>query len=477
MSKDYTYEGSTGPDPNSYGILGSGSGCGSEVQVKRALTTAQFTDKLRGMLLMGAYGDALGAPHEKSTLAFQGPPSIPQVLRGNAGVQGSTATSWQLQPFSTYHPLSPHPFGMWIEHPSNQTAAFNTMVGLPTDDTAFRIALLHDWLSELSRMPTIPEPTEAEFRKYLQRQVAVAVPPGNTWRKFRKQQIEDWLVIFKDLDSLSSDNKTITVKDGNRGNTFFRPGFPVIFGPFMYLELAAIYACCSEKKVFETFRNFTGLDRGTGKIVSGLMAVMISQAVLVSPANKKRFDKWFEETAKRVFELNLGPKADREVVENAFGDALTFGSTRRVLGDDEDAFLAQLRAGVFNTAPPPLAPPEGVNLRNFHPVLFLRMMAAVVGYSRGDVRQALRLLAVSPGDTDTMTTLLGSIIGAYCGNTALGGMGGAQFSLDLAFMQFNILLVSGIDLFRFPAGLIKIADRLPELEGLKDCCQKRSDQQ
>ena len=124
MSKDYTYEGSTGPDPNSYGILGSG--CGSEVQVKRALTTAQFTDKLRGMLLMGAYGDALGAPHEKGSPAFQGPPPIPQVLRGEDGVQGSTVTSGQLQPFSAYHPLSPHPFGMWIEHPSNQTAAFNT---------------------------------------------------------------------------------------------------------------------------------------------------------------------------------------------------------------------------------------------------------------------------------------------------------------------------------------------------------------
>ena len=101
------------------------------------------------------------------------------------------------------------------------------------------------------------------------------------------------------------------------------------------------------------------------------------------------------------------------------------------------------------------------------------MMAAVVGYSKGDVRQALRLLAVSPGDTDTMTTLLGSIIGAYCGHKALQGIPDVRFILDLLSVRGNIKSVSGIDLFQFPAGLIKIADRLPELETLKDCCQKR----
>ena len=53
-------------------LKGSSNSSGSALN----LTTPQFRDKLRGMLLLGGYGDALGAPHETNG------------IKGNAGDPG-----------------------------------------------------------------------------------------------------------------------------------------------------------------------------------------------------------------------------------------------------------------------------------------------------------------------------------------------------------------------------------------------------
>ena len=96
--------------------------------------------------------------------------------------------------------------------------------------------------------------------------------------------------------------------------------------------------------------------------------------------------------------------------------------------------------------------------RRFDPLLFLRMITAAVKFSGNKVRQALQILAVAPGDTDTMTTLLGSIVGAYRGESALPEEFGFQ---DLNSIRSAIFLVSipcDIDIFNFPAPLMKIAE-------------------
>ena len=79
------------------------------------------------------------------------------------------------------------------------------------------------------------------------------------------------------------------------------------------------------------------------------------------------------------------------------------------------------------------------------------MITATVKFSGNNVRQALQILAVAPGDTDTMTTLLSSIVGAYRGESNVRTVFGNG---DLNAIDTSIRAVSApgpINIFSFPA--------------------------
>lgn len=399
------------------------------------LTTAQLKDKMMGMLLLGAYGDALGAPHEVS---------------GLSGNTGDPATAQRLRPFRDYNRAEASPWGIW-PNPANIN---RDKKGVPTDDTSFRVSLLHQWLCEEARGNSAP--TEARFLAWLrrQRQPAATAPQ---WQKSRHQQSLAWICMLEDCQRMRTNPDGFQERDCN---PFFRQNIPVVFGLFMYLELAAIYACCPRDQVFNRFKNFTCLDQSYGQYITALLATVLSQGLCESD-KQLGFDQWFAGAVDGVVNANLGDAAQRRVVKAAVTQARQFGRNNRNLNEKD--FIEKLKREIFDAALP--APADRRGLRSFDPLLFLKQMTAVAAYAGNDVRKALRLLAVGPGDADTVPSQLGSIIGACLGERRLRQLN-PGFSQDLTAAKDCIKRLYNIE-------LSDLADCLVTLAHKQGCCQRR----
>jgi len=144
---------------------------------------------------LGAYGDALGAPHELDS-------SSSGALRGCVGIPD---TVLKLPPVGDY---TASPWGVWVE-----TKQGDDLRGLPTDDTSYRVTLLHQWLSQLAR--TDDAPTEARFLSWLR---AEDKPNADAalWKTLRHRQISDWIVMFQDADRLRRDPPVYVFGTGRR---------------------------------------------------------------------------------------------------------------------------------------------------------------------------------------------------------------------------------------------------------------------
>jgi len=182
------------------------------------------------------------------------------------------------------------------------------------------------------------------------------------------------------------------------------------------------------------------------------MAAMIAEA-MSETLREKTFDEWFFETANDILESKLGDEQQRADVRFAFNAARLVGQDNRHLSEVD--FLDLLKTEVFQEELPPLSKAQRGDMRSYDPLLFLKMMSAVVGYAGSDVRKSLRLLAVAPGDCDTMASQLGSIIGAWSGEDELRTIN-QVFASDLDQVQNRIGEQYGIK-------LNDLADRLTEL--------------
>ena len=89
-------------------------------------TGPSLEDRLRGMLLLSAYGDALGADHESQREIHTAP--LPDRLPEQT--LAAEPDPWQY--WATTHQLD------------------SPVKGLTTDDTAFKLFLLHPWLEQVS---------------------------------------------------------------------------------------------------------------------------------------------------------------------------------------------------------------------------------------------------------------------------------------------------------------------------------------
>ena len=399
------------------------------------LTTPQFRDKLRGMLLLGGYGDALGAPHETSG------------IKGNAG---DPASATQLPQFRDYGTNTADPWDVW-QDPSKIDG---DTLGMPTDDTSYRVAILHQWLTQLAT--TNDPPTEASFVSWIKSEDRPAADAPE-WENSRHDQIRDWIEMFHDATLLAR-NPDNFVPSCN--NPFFRKDVPVVFGPFMHLELAPVYASCSKQDVFTKFSNFGLLDQSYGRFVTGMMAAMMADALCANTEDKK-FDEWFFQTAGDILDSNLGYPSHRAVVKDHFQAAKQIGIDSQELSEAD--FMERLKQ-VFDEELPLLpSQTERGDFRSFDPLLFLKMMAASVAYSDGDVQQALRVLAVAPGDSDTMASQLGSLIGAWSGEDGLRNLD-PDLAADLDQVEGAILDQYNIRLSDLAASLIELAHKHGRLQ-------------
>ena len=399
------------------------------------LTAAQLKDKIMGMLLLGAYGDALGAPHEQD---------------GLGGQTGDPATARRLRPFRDYDRDQPSAWGIW----PNPADIDPNKRGVPTDDTSFRVAVLHQWLCDEAKGDE--RPTEARFLQWLRaRQAPAADAPQ--WEKSRHQQIQAWICMLEDAMRMKQN------PDGFQPracNPFFRQNIPVVFGPFMYLELAAIYACCPRDEVFNRFESFSCLDQSYGQYITGVMTAMLSQA-MCKTEQPDSFDQWYRQFVEGLLGSALGDAGQRRTVRAAYNQSRQFGQNNRNLSEKD--FIEKLKTDIYD-APLP-APGDRQGLRNFDPLLFFKQMTAAVTYAGGDVRKALRILAVGPGDADTIPSQLGSIIGACMGEQALRQLGDG-FSADFDAVKDCIKQLYGIELSDLADYLVTLADK-------QGCCKRR----
>lgn len=352
------------------------------------------------MFLLGAYGDALGAAHEGAGLSGKiGDPGSRHALPTleEAGLEG------------------PSPWGIWFDHRVLSPA----QKGVVTDDTAFRVALLDEWV-EASVSDGEPL-TDRAFERWLRgRRARRDLRPEVEGA--RAEQVEDWIAMYDDIERYANG-----ATEPSPGNPFFMKDVPVCFGLFQYLELAAWSHDLDTGAVMDRYRSFSRLDQGYGGQVTALAAGLLVEALRADPA-KSPFGPWFLDTLR-----DLTTDAGFEWIEPHLEDAAATGHSAR--GFPPGEFLERLRAEVFQ-APLP-AGRDGKDLREFDPLLFLKLMTACVAYEPDGVA-AVQLLSISVGDSDTMASELGSIVGAYEGAARLRERPGALAD-DLAAVEFVLL--------------------------------------
>ena len=372
------------------------TGCDRPKQ-KMNYSDAFLADKLRGMILLGAYGDALGALHEPAGL--QGKVGLPEQAR-------------QLSTVGSYQPPGQEgsPWWVWVDGASH----LSSMKGLPTDDSAFRLFILQPWVNSLSG----DIPSEALFTNWLKKQARFAVDPiEGSWELNRLRQINDWIVMLNDAsrwNTLSASGMKASAFKSAPENPFFRADIPVVFGLFMYLELAALYAFCSPPVRIRHFSTFSSLDQGYAGAVTGLYAGLIGSALINQPGDSS-FSTWYASSISELLHSSPLSAEDTNLLQSSFVFSWEWGLSQQV--QSETDFLVAFKQNIYN-APLP-GSREQLGFRVFDPLLFFRQMTAVLAYTDGNITKALSLLASSPGDADTVPSMLGTLAGAWYGFDAL----------------------------------------------------------
>lgn len=402
-------------------------------------TQDKLVDKLEGMILLGAYGDALGVPTECVGLHGHTPPG---------------------QPTCVLAPLVPDPchsneWGIW----PNQTRIEGT-IGASSDDSAWRFAILQRWLLDEARGHplTTAQVTEARLEAWMvQREAALwaregpatetAVvrergnpsagrPPNCTlrthshWRPTaydlpqvrEREMLSDFLAMYDAAGRTPASNVT-------RGdNRFFVAGQPVVFGSYMYLEIGAVLSARrTGGAALEAYARFSALDQLWGRDVSGLLVALTGEAVRVADPAAQPFGAWFHERATAMLATQPSATRARETVRLRYATGLAW----RAEGVAKDEYLRRY----FELWQ---ADSRHDEFKSQDPLTFLGQMSLVNGFCAGGDWAActFSLLTASVGDTDTVASQLGVIAGAYHGAswlraTPCAGAAGAVLGAEL----------------------------------------------
>lgn len=359
-------------------------------------------NRLKGMFLFAAYGDAMGADHERLNSAHPHP--LPSIL-----------------PFRNL-PTKPNEWGTWV--PRN---VLRRGIAVFTDDTCFRFYILHAWLrSALQNSHPI---SEASFRAFLPSLVNIDISPSFLIEP-RNTQATKWLEMYN--------------AHPNDEVHFLEKETPTVFGLFMFLELAALFAGRNPLEVYRIMRSSTILDFGYASVITGLMGALLSMAFASKPESQ-RFDTWLIDNCKLLIN-ELKSNGEDEVhldsLEQLVETMDKEGAKNRALGESE--FVSKLDEILSSKSVPAPFMKRPFKRPVFDPFRFLAQIIASASYSSGNVAQAIKLLSFSGGDSDTMATFLGSIAGAWQGYDQLSNFGG--LGRDLEIVEQTIRTLFNIDL-------------------------------
>lgn len=320
-------------------------------------------DAARGALYLAALGDSIGLPQETQGLA--GGIGRPELL-------GRAASAADLP-----DDLFARPWGVWASREDSGPGR-----GVVSDDTATRLCLLQRWLREDGGLAA------EGFETWLRRAAPGPAAPTDVHRLW--------------LDMLEAARV-------GRSAHFYHPGEPVIFGPFLFLE-----AALGERDPASTYARFSQicpLDIGYGKAVTGFLAAWLTAeaAAARSPIT------WSERCLDEARWL-LGEGLGGGTLTQAFEAARVLGASLRDATELE--FAEGLRDRLLFDESAPYAGPREGN-RAFDPLLFFKQLVAAIAGAGADPPRALRALAGGAGDTDTLASALGLVMGAGLGFEAL----------------------------------------------------------
>ena len=378
-------------------------------------TEPTLDDRLRGMLLLSAYGDALGSDHEQQQEIHSAP--LPDRLPEQTLV--ADTNPWRY--WATTHQLNP------------------PVKGLTTDDTAFKLFLLHPWIQEVQTHESSFD--ETGFRQFLAKLKTNEVQP--TWiRAPRDAQIDNWLDMYQ-------------AADVDESSGFFSPRVPIVFGLFMFLELAAFRTDYSTVENYLYFRDITNLDQGYAKSATGFFTAITSNAFASDPAD--RFCDWLLRESTALCDELLGHNVDTDEVSTILRVVESMTELGKNLRDQTPhEFMLAFEAAVVESAHPPFMN-NSFQGEIFDPLRMLAEMYAATAYAEGDPVRAIQPLAFGSGDSDTVCALFGVLLGIWFGENALRQQH-ANLSADLTIVErllhetFEVNLNQHVALFMQPRG-------------------------
>lgn len=336
-----------------------------------------LTDQLRGMILFSAYGDAMGANHEVKRCIHPAP--FPNRLPQQQLI------------------AEPDRWGYWLTSDHLTGLA----KGIPTDDTSFKLFILHPWLQHVLEYDS--QINETSFREFIVTLKSRPSKPDWIFRP-RNAQIDSWLDMYDGVE-LSEKRE------------FFETGTPVVFGIFLFLEIAAIRTGFDPIANYRFFRTATVLDQHYANTATAFLAAIVSLAF--SGESAQRFDKWFLQQS-----LELTEKLNRErldcddirVIQNIIETMWELG--RNVRHQSPQQFMIVFEQTVIQPSHPPFMETPFVNPLH-DPFRMLAEIYAAVAYAEGDPFRTIQPLAFGSGDSDTVCTFLGTLIGARFGYKSL----------------------------------------------------------
>ncbi len=340
-----------------------------------------FADRVAGALALSALGDALGLPNEA------------RGLRGEISPwPDENDDPWPLPVADTFREPESNPWNIWA--PPEVTAG---MRGVVSDDTAIKIVLIEPWLADARARGATPD--EDDFIAWLRRRPPEAEP----WREaMAAEQARQW------IDMFAGSTHDAACDPDEVAPCFYRPGEPVCFGPFLYLETALLDTGLSAPDVFRKFTGFCCLDQDHGHAITGMLAAWLCAVGRDGP-QRPLLERWDETFTQIDAAEKLSPWRTKVLHDARWVLAGATPTSR------PDVFLDIIKRHLFE-----LAPAEcDHSLKAFDPQLQLAQMLACLSFSGGDGLLAMRLLAHGAGDTDTLAATLGLIVGAHLGYWAL----------------------------------------------------------
>ncbi|MCE2487732.1 MAG: ADP-ribosylglycohydrolase family protein [Desulfurellaceae bacterium] len=365
-----------------------------------------FDDKIRGMLLLGAYGDALGAAQEGQ----ETPTPDPLPTRLVARDMPEWGEAW----------------GTWLP-----AIVHAKRIGMPTDDTCYRLCVLHPWLAAIADDDrTFDEASLRDFMAALRHE-----PLYPEWYSFAcRDHLTAWLDMFQ-------------AHQENRSEGLFSPGVPGVFGLFLYLEMAAVRHGTTPLETFTVYQRQASLDQGYAKAVTGFVATLVSLAVNEA-AETSSFGDWFFDRGRAVLD-DLAAATQTQEAASLRGVLEAMAQLGRELrGETESTLNTVFKQRVLDPPMPPFL--DHAFLGGLHdPYRVLAQLTATIAYAPDDPATALRAIAHSCGNTATLASLLGSLLGAWYGAEQLSTLHteGLDFQAELDIVETNLT-----ELFHFDLG-------------------------